>query len=160
MAIQLDEGANTSGANSRRKKYAPNEQGRYVCTKCSRSYAAYHVSSAIFQMSEPISYAGFLFEEPDAPHALRVRPSASLPVPRMRTLFPSQGRPPAPHSPHPRHHGRGGRHAAHQRPNQARRLISAANHRHFTHCFNFARPATSRTAAIRPTASDYTTISR
>uniref|UniRef100_A0A0P6J1F6 Thiol-specific monooxygenase n=2 Tax=Daphnia magna TaxID=35525 RepID=A0A0P6J1F6_9CRUS len=31
-----------SNSTARKKKYAPNEQGRYVCTQCGRSYAAYH----------------------------------------------------------------------------------------------------------------------
>ena len=31
-----------SGSSARKKKYAPNDQGRYVCTQCNRSYAAYH----------------------------------------------------------------------------------------------------------------------
>ena len=31
-----------SSSSARKKKYAPNDQGRYVCTQCNRSYAAYH----------------------------------------------------------------------------------------------------------------------
>jgi len=31
-----------SSSASRKKKCAPNDQGRYVCTQCGRSYAAYH----------------------------------------------------------------------------------------------------------------------
>jgi len=31
-----------SSSSARKKRYAPNDQGRYVCTQCNRSYAAYH----------------------------------------------------------------------------------------------------------------------
>lgn len=36
-------GVGGGGGATRKRKYAPNEQGRYVCAQCSRSYAAYHV---------------------------------------------------------------------------------------------------------------------
>lgn len=38
----------TGNSTARKKKYAPNEQGRYVCTQCGRSYAAYHVKIFCF----------------------------------------------------------------------------------------------------------------
>lgn len=37
-------GPSGNSSSARKKKYAPNEQGRYVCTQCGRSYAAYHVN--------------------------------------------------------------------------------------------------------------------
>ena len=43
-------GRGVGGGATRKRKYAPNEQGRYVCAQCSRSYAAYHVTYLLFQL--------------------------------------------------------------------------------------------------------------
>lgn len=40
-------GGSGPSSSARKKKYTPNEQGRYVCTQCGRSYAAYHVNFSL-----------------------------------------------------------------------------------------------------------------
>ena len=41
--------------------------------------------------------------QPDAAHEVRVRAASALPLQRVRTLLPAEGRPPAPYRPHPRY---------------------------------------------------------
>jgi len=100
-------GRGVGGGASRKRKYAPNEQGRYVCAQCSRSYAAYHVMPNHYSETVTFSYKtdGLIvsFSESYATHALRMRPSPSFPVPRLRPLFPTQRRPTPPRVTYPRH---------------------------------------------------------